>query len=277
MDLDDLDLLLALSDAADALTMPVWLKGDPEVEIKSDGSPVTATDLAVEVTVREMVRRAWPADGFLGEEVGLTPGRSERQWIIDGIDGTSAFIAGRPEWSTLIALTAQGRVLGGAATSPALGRRWYSGIDGSAYRVVTEGVATGTVGTRTTGPERLAVSPQSSLRRASIASWPPLADVRPGFRVQATQLTDAVGEQPTKRPSWGAAAPHGAILVADGRLDAFVLFGGKAWDHAAAMAIVAAAGGRASTLDGTEYPAEGATLYSNGHLHKELLDILRPR
>ena len=64
------------------------------------------------------------------------------------------------------------------------------------------------------------------------------------------------------------------MLVAEGRLDAFVLFGGEAWDHAACSAIVISAGGCWSDLEGDERVRGGAGVYSNSHIHDALLATL---
>ena len=85
---------------------------------------MTDGDLAVEQAMRTAVRARFPEDGFLGEEIGSFPGRSQRRWIFDGVDGTRSSPAGRREWGTLIALEDNGIVRVGLATSPAHERRW---------------------------------------------------------------------------------------------------------------------------------------------------------
>jgi len=257
-----LDFMQLLADAADGLTRDVWLRGGVLVTTKPDGSPVTETDLAVEVALRDMVRRRFPSDGFLGEEVGSTAGVSGREWIVDGIDGTVAFTQGRREWSTLIALADNGHLVAGLASSPALSRRW-SGAIGAGVEVATVGEL----------PRRLQVSDRAALDGARIVSWPPPGSVADRFQLAASRLA-RMSTPATQRPSWDADVPNGAMLVAEGRLDAFVLFGGEAWDHAACSAIVTTAGGRWSDLDGDERVRQGAGVYSNGHLHDALLAAL---
>ena len=65
------------------------------------------------------------------------------------------------------------------------------------------------------------------------------------------------------------------MLVAEGRIDAFVLFGGEVWDDAACSAIVIAAGGRWSDIDGDEGVKGGPGVDTNGHIHDAVLATLR--
>src|SRR4051812_23694961 len=66
--------------------------------------PVTEADRKAEAAVRAIIEHEWPDDGILGEEGGEKPGCNGRRWVIDPVDGTRAFITGRHEWGTLIAL-----------------------------------------------------------------------------------------------------------------------------------------------------------------------------
>jgi histidinol phosphatase-like enzyme (inositol monophosphatase family) len=63
-------------------------------------------------------------DGIIGEEFGTREGSSGRQWVLDPIDGTRAFIAGRPIFGTLIALIEDGWPLLGVIDQPIIGERW---------------------------------------------------------------------------------------------------------------------------------------------------------
>src|SRR3954466_13618081 len=100
--LGDLDLALALADAADALTLPAFDRGAAAV-VKADGTPVTETDHAVEAMLRERIPPERPRDRILGEELGEV-GAGERRWVLDPLDGTEWFARGIPLWGTLLAL-----------------------------------------------------------------------------------------------------------------------------------------------------------------------------
>ena len=102
-DPSDLDLLLLAADIADRESMRTWRSDDLDVEVKPDGSPVSATDKLIERLLRELLAEHRPHDRILGEEEGAT-GSGRRCWVLDPIDGTRSFICGTPTWMTLVAL-----------------------------------------------------------------------------------------------------------------------------------------------------------------------------
>ena len=99
----------------------------PKVEVKSDASPVTETDLLIERTLRDMIADRYPDHGILGEEHGSSNEAAEYVWVIDPIDGTLAFVAGVPVYGTLIGLAHNGRPLFGVIDHPATQDRWLGG------------------------------------------------------------------------------------------------------------------------------------------------------
>jgi histidinol-phosphatase len=114
---DDLALALRLADAADELTIAAFTGAAVAHEIKPDGSPVSAVDLAVERRIAEILATERPGDGLVGEEVGES-GPTRRRWIVDGIDGTVLFVAGRTGWGTEVALEVDGEPVVGVTTVP---------------------------------------------------------------------------------------------------------------------------------------------------------------
>ena len=94
------------------------------LETKSDDSPVTLADRAAEAAMRRLIEAEFPRDGIHGEEYGVKEGTSGRQWVLDPIDGTRAFISGRPIFGTLIALVADGWPVLGVIDQPILKERW---------------------------------------------------------------------------------------------------------------------------------------------------------
>src|SRR6185312_1973974 len=93
--------------------------------------PVTEADRGAERAIRAVIARERPADGILGEEFGETEGTSGYRWVLDPVDGTRAFINGRHEWGTLIALEKDFRPVLGLIDQPVIGER-FLGVNGRA-------------------------------------------------------------------------------------------------------------------------------------------------
>jgi histidinol phosphatase-like enzyme (inositol monophosphatase family) len=119
----DIDLAHRLAEAAGAAIRP-YFRADHGLETKPDASPVTLADRAAEEAMRRVIIAERPMDAIQGEEFGAREGSSGRCWVLDPIDGTRAFIAGRPIFGTLIALVADGWPLLGVIDQPVLGERW---------------------------------------------------------------------------------------------------------------------------------------------------------
>lgn len=96
--------------------------------LKADNSFVTETDNAIERALRDMIEKTYPDHGIFGEEHGRTNTSASHQWVIDPIDGTSAFIAGIPTFTTLIALCINGVPKLGIIDQPILRERWNSAM-----------------------------------------------------------------------------------------------------------------------------------------------------
>ncbi|MEI8025004.1 MAG: inositol monophosphatase family protein [Pseudomonadota bacterium] len=91
---------------------------------KSDTSPVSNIDLAIETKLFQLISSRFPKHGFMGEELGEFNKESAYQWVIDPIDGTSSFIAGKPTFSILISLLYEGNPILGIIDQPITGERW---------------------------------------------------------------------------------------------------------------------------------------------------------
>ncbi len=128
----DIALASALADAAGAAIRP-YFRAAHGLETKEDLSPVTLADRAAEEVMRKLIIAEAPMDGIIGEELGERPGTSGRKWVLDPIDGTRAFIAGRPTFGTLIALIEDGWPLLGIIDQPVTRERWL-GVTGRPTR-----------------------------------------------------------------------------------------------------------------------------------------------
>ncbi|MBU6268554.1 MAG: inositol monophosphatase family protein [Sphingomonadales bacterium] len=121
----DADITLAhrLAEAAREAIRP-WYRSGVASERKGDASPVTLADRAAEEAMRRILKAEVARDGVIGEEFGEEPGSTSRTWVLDPIDGTSGFLAGRPIFGTLIALLVDGWPVLGVIDQPILGERW---------------------------------------------------------------------------------------------------------------------------------------------------------
>ncbi len=123
----DIELANRLAQAAGAAIRPLF-RGDWSHEEKPDRTFVTEADRAAEAAMRAIIEAERPADGILGEEYGAHNPGAGRQWVLDPIDGTTSFIAGRPIFGTLIALVQDGWPVLGVIDQPILGERWVGKV-----------------------------------------------------------------------------------------------------------------------------------------------------
>ena len=121
----DADIALAhrLADAAGDAIRPFFRAG-VATERKDDATPVTLADRAAEEAMRRILKAEAPRDTVIGEEMGSAAGSSGRSWVLDPIDGTTGFLAGRPIFGTLIALVVEGWPVLGLIDQPILHERW---------------------------------------------------------------------------------------------------------------------------------------------------------
>jgi inositol-phosphate phosphatase / L-galactose 1-phosphate phosphatase / histidinol-phosphatase len=124
---DDITLLQHLAAAAGDAIRP-YFRAEFGLESKSDDSPVTLADRAAEAAIRSILERERPDDGIIGEEYGTVREDAARQWVIDPIDGTTSFVAGRPIFGTLVAMMEDGWPVLGLIDQPILRERWVGAV-----------------------------------------------------------------------------------------------------------------------------------------------------
>lgn len=100
------------------------------VDDKKDASPVTIADKESEACIRKIIETNFPDHGIIGEEYGSYQENRPFTWVIDPIDGTKAFISGKPSFGTLIALLHNGKPILGIINQPITKERWL-GVSGS--------------------------------------------------------------------------------------------------------------------------------------------------
>ena len=248
----DLSLALSLADTADAITLRHFRSATLGVRTKSDRTPVSEADEAVERMIRERLAAERPGDGIVGEELGSS-GTSARRWIVDPIDGTANYVRGIPVYGTLIALADGPRVVAGVVSSPALGRRWWAAADGGAF---CNGTAIRV--------SRVATIEESHLAYDSVTDFDRHGTSEPFLKlVRRCVRTRGFGD------FWA----H--MLVAEGAIEIAVEPFVAPWDMAAVQVIVEEAGGRFSNLAGEPRFDGGSGVSTNGLVHDAVLEALR--
>jgi len=223
-----------------------------DVTIKPDLTPVTQADREAERVIVEILRRAFPDHGFLGEEFGER-GARDRRFIIDPIDGTKNFVRRIPVWATLIALEEAGEVTVGVIHNPVTGELYTACRGGGAF----------------INGERLRVSTIDELDQAQLIHAGLGLVRRAGYWDGFVRLVDATDRQ----RGFGDYVGYG--LVAEGKAEIYFEVDLKPWDLAPCMLLVEEAGGRFSDLDGRRSIYTGTALATNGRLHETVLAMLR--
>lgn len=226
---NDLDFAAQLADAAWAAIRPHFrnLTGvdDKSASARPGFDPVTDADRAAEAAMRALVSAHRPDDGVTGEEFPETPSRSGYRWYFDPIDGTRAFVAGLPVWTTLIALVdPDGVPVLGVIDQPVVGERYLGWPGGAALDA------------RGDARRPIRVSGCDDLRAATIATTDPFI-FTPPEQGAWNHLRSAA-----RITRYGLDA-YAYARIAGGTVDLVAESGLKSWDVAALIPVVRGAGG----------------------------------
>ncbi len=218
---------------------------------------VTEMDLRSQALILRRLRDEFPEHDMVSEEGALTAGRSEFRWIIDPLDGTTNYAHGFPVYCVSIALAFQDAVIIGAVYCPTRQELFTGKLGGGAFL----------------NGRKIRVSSVDCLDRALLATGFPY-DIRTSPDNNLAHFERFARRAQAVRRA-GAAALD-LCYVGAGRFDGFWEIKLKCWDVAAGMLIVTEAGGVATNFSGGPIDlAHPRVLASNGHIHKEMIKILR--
>lgn len=226
-------------------------------QAKGTADFVSEVDLAAEVRVRDVIARRLPQAIVAGEEHSPEAvGSHGLVFVVDPLDGTTNYLHGYPEYAVSIGVLDEGQLLAGVVRNAATGEEFTAIAGGGAWR----------------DGEPIAVSRTDDPSRALVGT---------GFPHRSLDQLDLYQRQfatITARTAGIRRAGSAALDLCDvacGRFDAFWELRLAPWDVAAGQLIVREAGGRVTTLDGTDAPvAHGPIVASNGLLHEWLLNAL---
>ncbi|WP_374942745.1 inositol monophosphatase family protein [Sphingomonas sp.] len=239
----DIALAHHLADAAGAVIRG-YFRQPAGLEIKEDRSPVTLADREAEAAMRRLIEAERSGDGIVGEEYGTKDGVTNRRWVLDPIDGTHSFTAGRAIFGTLIALVEDGWPVLGVIDQPVQRERWI----GVAGRPTT---FNGT-------PVRTRACPQ--LEGAVMATTSPhYFGEDAALRYLALTAATSGGHNRMTPIYGGDCYNYG--LLASGQIDLVCESGLKLHDFAALVPVAEGAGGRMCDWNG-----DPLTTDSDGHV-----------
>jgi len=249
-----------LADAAGDVIRPYFRR---RIDVADKGAakgamfdPVTEADRGAERAIREVIERERPADGILGEEYGEKAGTSGLRWVLDPVDGTRAFINGRHEWGSLIALEENDRPVLGIIDQPVLGER-FIGANGRASLFV-RGIETD-----------LRVRACESIGDAILCATHPYAYFQAEERAAFRRVSDAV-----KMSRFGGDC-YIFGLLAMGFADLIVETSFHRWDVAALIPVIEGAGGIITDWKGGDCSKGGQCIASGDRrVHDAALKLL---
>jgi myo-inositol-1(or 4)-monophosphatase len=223
---------------------------------------VTEADEAAEELIQKELLERFPDDGFIGEEGALVEGTSGLVWVVDPIDGTVNYSRGMSEYGVSIGLRGpDGDAELGVIRFPALDKTYWSTRGGGAF---CDG-------------RQLQVSSTDRLERFLVHETDVCRTDDPaGFRKKIfkahTPLLDKV-----MRWRISGAAVHDLCLLAEGKIDAYLIDRFHEWDVLAGWAIVRGAGGALMAQDGRGATCRDASLvFHNGAIGGRIAEALVP-
>ncbi|PLS22956.1 inositol monophosphatase family protein [Neptunicoccus cionae] len=228
-------------------------RNSPDIETKSDQSPVTVADKETETAIRDGLARAFPQEPIYGEEFGRS-GTGADMWIVDPIDGTRSFITGLPLFGLLLGYLHSGTPQLGIIRMPALGET-YTGAVG--LGAMCNGV------------------PVQSSRCESLATARLFLNEGDKLAVREPAVFSRLVQAGELRRMGADCYPH--ALVARGLADAVVDYDLQPYDYLPVSAVVHAAGGIM-----TDWEGQALTMNSDGRtltaatpaLHRELMELV---
>jgi histidinol-phosphatase len=249
---EETDLALRMASEAGKIILS-YFQTTIQVETKTDNSPVTIADRKSEEALRNLMERHTPGYGIIGEEFGTQAGKADREWVIDPIDGTKAFIHGVPLFGTLLALLEGGKPVLGVISLPALGHVMHASLGGGCH-----------LDGKPCRVSAVARIEDSLLLDGSVSTMERLGH-GPAWTALRTRAKLHRG--------WGDC--YGHFLVAAGRAEAMVDPIVSVWDVAPMAIILPEAGGRFSALSGNPSVTEGSGVSTNGLVHGDILEGMK--
>jgi myo-inositol-1(or 4)-monophosphatase len=254
-------LLKVMSDAARkaarGLNRDFGELAELQVAKKAPADFVSAADLKAEQAIFEVLAKARPGYGFLGEERGMIEGTDKTHtWIVDPLDGTTNFLHAIPHFAINIALQREGAVVAAVTYNPVTNELFWAEKGKGCFL----------------NDKRLRVAARTRMDEAVLATGIPF--LGHGQHARFLKELHQVSQRVAGVRRFGSAALDLA-WVAAGRFDGYWERDLKAWDIAAGLLLVTEAGGKATDANGADDAlADNSVCAGNLEIHPLLLDRL---
>jgi len=227
------------------------------IEQKGMNDFVSEVDKEAERTIIQTIQKYYPDHAILAEESGVSGSKkSDFEWIIDPLDGTTNFLHKYPQFSVSIAIKEKGKLTHGVVYDP-IRDEMFSATRGDGARL---------------NNYRIRVSEQKTLENALLGTGFPYHD----FSYIDSYMNSLKSfMQSTAGIRRAGSAALDLAYVACGRIDGFWEFNLKPWDIAAGALIAQEAG--AFTTDfkgGNNYLTSGNILVANPKLYKHMVQTI---
>lgn len=241
--------------AASAAVIRPFFRQKLAIDDKTDASPVTQADREAELAMRALIKQRRPQDGIIGEEFGRENEDAEWVWVLDPVDGTKAFITGRPLFVTLIGLLHHGQPVLGIINQPIANDCWLG--------IIGEGC--------TLNGQPIQASDMTELKSARLGTTGPQYYTPAGLSA-FNQLAAA-----SRFTVYGGDG-YQFGLIASGGMDLVTEEGLKLHDFAAVAPVVISAGGMMTDWQGRalDIHSDGRVLAAaSADLHRQALGFFK--
>lgn len=234
-----------------------YYQGDVKSWDKKPGDPVSEADLEIDHYLKDHLLTTHPGYGWLSEETTDNSDRlsKSRVWIVDPIDGTRSFLAGKPEFTVSAALVEDGKPVAAALFNPVTDEFFEAVIGQGSFLN----------GVRLTCGDKTDLASTKLLASRKAFEWHKWLDVAPGAEFDHLN-----------------SIAYRIAVVASQSFDASLSLSAKSdWDIAAADLILSEAGGISTTTKGAEIiynlenPVHDTVISSSLSLHSVLMDLLK--
>jgi myo-inositol-1(or 4)-monophosphatase len=227
------------------------------VEQKAQSDYVSEVDRAAEQAIIQILSDAYPQHSILAEESGLIDNKSDYQWIIDPLDGTTNFLHGFPQYCVSIALTIKGQVQHGVIFDPVRNELFTASKGAGAFM----------------NDRRMRVSKTLNMKDALLGTGFPYKEFSNFDRYLAVFKEMTQKSAGIRRP--GAAALDLAYVAA-GRYDGFWEQGLNAWDVAAGGLFILESGGLIADFKGeSDWLHSGTVVCGTPRVFAPMLAIIQ--